>query len=75
MIIKTRSVKQIASDSGLPRELIDRNIDALCEFTFRIAKRERKFCQNKIRAWQFSNDAGKCELFRVLAEDTDYDLI
>lgn len=75
MIIKTRSVRQIAKDSGLPEELIERHMDALCEFTFRIAKRERKYCQNKIRSWQFSKDIGKCELFQVLNEDVDYDLV
>ena len=75
MIIKTRSVRQIAKDSGLPEEIIERHLEALCEFTFRIAKRERKFCRDKIRAWQFSRDIGKCELFKVLDEDVDYDLV
>lgn len=75
MIIKTQSVRQLARNAGLSDEVIERNIDALCEFTFHVAKRERKFCQARIRAWQFSKDVGKCELFQALDEDTDYDLI
>lgn len=75
MIIKVKSVRQLAKDVSIPEELIERHMDALCEFTFRVAKRERKFCRDRIRAWQFSKDMGKCELFQVLDEDTDYDLI
>lgn len=76
MIIKSKAVKQLAKDAGLPDEVTERYFDALCEYTFRVARRERKFCRDKIRSWQFSRDAGKCELFQVLAEDADeYDLI
>jgi hypothetical protein len=75
VIIKTKSVKHLAKDAGLSDELIERNLDELCEFVFRIAKRERKFCRDRIRAWHFSNDIGKCELFQVLDDETDYDLV
>lgn len=75
MIIKTRSIRQLARDAGLPEETTERHLDTLCEFAFRVAKKERKFCRDRIRAWQFSKDIGKCELFKVLDEDTDYDLI
>lgn len=75
MIIKTKSVRQLAKDAALPEEFVDRHIDELCDFVWRIAKRERRFCQQRIRAWQFSKDVGKCELFQVLDDSTDYDLI
>jgi len=76
MIIKTRSVKQLAKDSGLNEELIDRNLDALCEFTWRIAKRERKYCSNKIRGWLKSTDIVRSPLIDLLKvedeEEPDY---
>lgn len=75
MIIKVKSVRQLAQDVNIPEEVVERHMDALCEFTFRVAKRERKFCRDRIRAWQFSKDIAKCELFKVLDDDTDYDLI
>jgi len=75
MIIKVQSIRQLAGDAGLPEEIVERHMDALCEFAFRVAKRERKFCKDRIRAWQFSRDLGKCELFQVLDEDTAYDLL
>lgn len=75
MIIKVQAVRQLARDAQLPEEVIERHMDALCDFTFRVAKRERKFCKDRIRSWQFSQDIGKCELFQVLDEDTAYDLL
>lgn len=75
MIIKVKAVKQLAKDAGLPNEFIDRHVDELCEFVFRVAKRERKFCRDRVRAWHFSSDIGKCELFQILDDDTDYDLV
>lgn len=75
MIVKVKAVRQLAKDAGLPSDLVERNMDELCEFVFRVAKRERKFCRDRIRAWHFSHDIGKCELFQVLDDDTDYDLV
>lgn len=75
MIIKVKSIRQLAKDVNIPEELVERHIDGLCEFAFRISKRERKFCQSRLRAWHFSKDIGKCEVIQVLDEDTDYDLI
>lgn len=75
MIVKTRAVRQLARDVKLPEEFIDRYMDELTDFVFRIAKRERKWCRDRIRAWHFSKDIGKREVFQVLDDDTDYDLI
>jgi hypothetical protein len=75
MRIATKSVERLARDANLPEELIARHMDELCEFVFRVAKRERKFCQNKIKAWYFNKNLGKSPLFDVLNEDDDYDLI
>lgn len=75
MRIATKAVMQIARDANIPEEMIARHMDALCEFTFRVAKRERKFCQGKIRAWAFNRDIAKAPLFDVLNSDDDYDLL
>ena len=75
MRVSTKAVSQMARDVDLPEELIARHMDELCEFVFRIAKRERKYCQNKIRAWYFDKNLSKGPLFNVLNDDDDYDLI
>ena len=75
MIIKPRAVRDIAKAANLDGEFIDRNMDALIEFTYKIAKRERKFCQDKLRAWMFSTDITKPSLLDILNEDEDYDLV
>ena len=51
MKVTTRGVQQFAREAGLPEELIARHAKALETFTFRVAKRQRKIDQNKIRAW------------------------
>lgn len=75
MIIKPRAVRDIAKAANLDSEFIDRNMDALIEFTYKIAKRERKFCQDKLRAWMFNTDITKPSLLDILNEDEDYDLV
>ena len=75
MIVKVKAVKQLAKDAGLPSELVERNMDELCEFVFRVAKRERKFCQQRIRTWYFDKNMGKSPLFDVLTDEDDYELM
>ena len=77
MIEKVRSVRQLARDAGLNEELIDRNIEALCDFTWRVAKRERKYCSNRVRGWVLSNELIKPPLVELLKEEDEeeYDFI
>lgn len=82
MIIKTKSVRELARQAGLEPELVDRNIDPLCEFVFRIAKRERKFCQDKLRQWAHTEAAPrvpmgqyKYTISNLLNDEDDHDLM
>lgn len=74
MRIATRAVKDIARESGFPEELIDRHLDAMTQFTFRIAARERKFNLTKLKAWYFNKNPNKPTLFEVF-DGEDYDLL
>ena len=74
MILKTRAIKDICRDCGLSDEVIERNFDALTQLIWRIAKKERLFCQAKIRGWQFSQDIGKPSVLEVL-KDEDHELL
>lgn len=75
MRVSTKSVAQLARDVKIPEEIIERHMDELCEFVFRIAKRERKFCQQRIRTWYFDKNMGKSPLFDVLTDEDDYELM
>jgi ABC-type Zn uptake system ZnuABC Zn-binding protein ZnuA len=75
MKVTTRGVQQFAREAGLPEELIARHAKALETFTFRVAKRQRKIDQNKIRAWYFEKNLNKSPLFKVLEQDDVEDLI
>jgi hypothetical protein len=77
MRISTKAVRQIAKDSGFPEGFVEGNEGAFFEFVYRIAMRERKFCQGRIRAWHFDKNQGKCQLFDVLNSDDseDYDFL
>lgn len=71
MKVSTRAVKDLAKDAGLHEEIIERHIDALIAFTFRIAAREQKWCADKVRAWYFDTNLNKPQLFELFAEDHD----
>lgn len=77
MIIKTRSVRQLARDAGLNEELIERNIEALCDFTWRVAKKERKQCNSRVRKLLLSNELVKPPLVELLKDEDEeeYDFI
>lgn len=74
MRVATRAVKHIARESGFPEELIDRHIDSLIQFTFKIAARERKFNLIKLRGWYFNKNPNKPTLFEIF-DGEDYDLL
>jgi len=75
MKVTTRGVQQFARDAGLPEELIARHAKALETFTFRVAKRQRKVDQNKVRAWYFDKNLNKCPLFELLEQEDTEDLV
>lgn len=74
MRVTTRAVAKLAVESGIPETVVDRHTDALITFVFNVAKRERKLCRSAIRAWYFSKDITKPQLFDVL-NDIDEDLV
>jgi|APCry1669189440_1035222.scaffolds.fasta_scaffold00867_6 hypothetical protein len=74
MRVATRAVKDIARESGFPEELIERHVDAMVQFTFKIAARERKFNLTKLKAWYFNKNPNKPTLFEVF-DGEDYDLL
>ncbi len=76
MILKTRAIRDLARESGLPDHVIDQYFDELIRFVWRVAKKERNFCQTKIRGWVFNQDIGKPPILEVLkSEDEEYELL
>jgi hypothetical protein len=71
MKVSTRAVKDLAKEAGFHEEIIERNIDELIAFTFRIASREQKWCADKVRAWYFDSSLNKPQLFELFVEDHD----
>lgn len=76
MILKTRAIRDLARDCGLPDHVIDQYFDELTKFVWRVAKKERTFCQGKIRGWVFNHDIGKPPILEILKdEEDDYELL
>lgn len=76
MILKTRAIRDLARECGLPDHVIDQYFDELTRFVWRVAKKERNFCQTKIRGWVFNQDIGKPPILEVLkSEDEEYELL
>ena len=76
MILKTRAIKDLARECGLPEHVVDRHFEELTKFVWRVAKRERSFCQDKIRRWLHNKDINKPSVLYVLKDDTDeYELL
>jgi hypothetical protein len=67
MRVTIRSVKDLALNSGIPEEIVLRHIDAFTNFTFAVAKRERKYCRKKILQWVHSGEIVKPRLTDVLS--------
>jgi hypothetical protein len=76
LILKSRAIRDIARECGIPEHVIDRHFDELTKLVWRIAKKERSYCQNKIRGWLFNQDIGKPPILEVLKEEEDdYELL
>ena len=74
MRVTTKGVMRLAEDAGMPQAVIDRHTDALVSLVLKAAKRERKICRNAVRAWYFSQELTKPQLFEIL-DDVDEDLV
>lgn len=80
MRVTVRAVQDLARNAGFPEEVIHRYSDELIKMTFAVAKRERKQCVNKVRAWVHSGDVVKPNITDVLTnkmenEEELYDLL
>jgi hypothetical protein len=75
MRVTTASVRKLAKECDFPEDVIERHKDQLIELVFRTAKRQRKMCINKVKAWHFSSDITKPQLFEVLTDDEEEDIL
>lgn len=75
MKITLGSIKKLCSQAELPAELVERHIDALSFLILRTAEWQRKRDANKIRGWWFDNSPTKPQLFEVLVEEDDGDVL
>jgi hypothetical protein len=75
MKIALSSIKKLCSQAELPGELVERHIDALTFLVLRTAEWQRKRDANKIRAWWFNNSPTKPQLFEVLLEEDEGDVL
>jgi hypothetical protein len=69
MQVSVKSIRVMASESGLPESLVERHLDALCALSLRTRASERKLCLNKVKAWYFSSAKNKAPLFEVLNDN------
>lgn len=80
MRVSKRSVTDLARNAGLPEDVVNRYLEELIQFTFVVAKRERKANFNKIRAWVHDGSVIKPNVLDVLRPNTEdeeelYDLL
>ena len=61
----------MSRECGFPEHIIEQYIDEITQLVWRAAKKERAYCQTKIRGWQFNKDIGKPSVLEVLREDDD----
>ena len=76
MILKTKAIRDLARECKLPDHIIEQYFDELTHFVWRVAKRERSYCQTKLRTWLFNDDIGKPPVLDVLRDDEEeYELL
>lgn len=71
MKVTPKAVRDLSKNSGFPEELIERHIDELINFTFAVAKRERKSCRQLIKRWIHSPDVVKPDLLTFFTEELE----
>jgi hypothetical protein len=75
MRVTTAKVRKLSRECDIPEDVIERHMDQLLELVFRTAKRQRNMCANKIKAWYFSHDMTKPQLFEVLTDNEEEDIL
>ena len=79
MRVTPTAVRRIAANSGLPNDVVERYIDQFINFTFAVAKRERKHCYKTARNWVFDPEIHKLDLLELLKPTVDaedvYDIL
>lgn len=71
MKVTPKAVRDLSKNSGLPEELIERHIDELINFTFAVAKRERKQCRQVVKKWLHVGGVIKPDLLTYLTEELE----
>ena len=66
MRVTPRAVKDLARNAGIPADVVERYLEEFITYTFTIAKRENKWCTNRLRAWIHSGEVVKQPLLSVL---------
>jgi hypothetical protein len=79
MRVTPTAVRQIAANSGLPNDVVERYIEQFINFTFAVAKRERKHCYKTARNWVHDPEIHKMDLLELLKPTVDiedaYDIL
>ena len=79
MRVTPTAVRQIAANSGLPHDVVERYIEQFINFTFAVAKRERKHCYKLARNWVHDPEIHKLDLLELLRPTVDiedaYDIL
>ena len=71
MKVTPKAVRDLARNAGVPEEIILRHTDELINFTFAVAKRERKSCRQLIKKWIHSEGVIKPDLLTFISEELE----
>lgn len=79
MRVTPTSVRQLAANSGMPSDVVERYLEHFITFTFAVAKRERKHCYRTVRNWVHDPELRKLDVLEVLKPTLDqedvYDIL
>jgi hypothetical protein len=79
MRVTPTAVRQLAANSGLPGDVVDRYLEEFINLTFAIARRERKHCYKTVRNWVYDPEIRKMDILEVLKPTIDeeevYDIL
>lgn len=71
MKVTAKAVRDLAKNSGFPEEMVERYLDEMINFTFTVAKRERKQCRKLVKKWIHSAHVIKPDLLTFLSEELE----
>ena len=79
MRVTPTAVRQLAANSGLPGDVVDRYLEEFINFAFTIARRERKHCYKTVRNWVYDPELRKLDVLELLKPTIDdeevYDIL